>query len=104
MAATVVSLATSLTAAVVPSSFSSSSSFVFTKLWSTPCLRITFSVSPFSYSRGGGKLMAHSLARATLGLTQPANIDAPKVFFLPPPSHFSLKEFTPTFCLFVFCG
>ncbi|KAG6739848.1 hypothetical protein POTOM_057463 [Populus tomentosa] len=81
MAATVVSLATSLTAAVVPSSLSSSSAFVFTKLWSTPCLRITFSVSPFSYSRGGGKLMAHSLARATLGLTQPANIDAPKIAF-----------------------
>jgi hypothetical protein len=41
--------------------------------------------------------MAHSLARATLGLTQPANIDAPKVFFLPPPSHFSSKRIYPNF-------
>jgi leucyl aminopeptidase len=34
--------------------------------------------------------MAHSLARATLGLTQPANIDAPKVFFSAPSLSFFL--------------
>ncbi|KAJ6759187.1 LEUCINE AMINOPEPTIDASE 2 CHLOROPLASTIC-RELATED [Salix koriyanagi] len=76
MAAIAVSLATSLTSAVVPSSLTS---FVFNKLNSAPCLRITFSVSRFSSYRGGGKLMAHSLVRATLGLTQPANIDVPKI-------------------------
>ncbi|KAJ6925182.1 leucine aminopeptidase 1-like [Populus alba x Populus x berolinensis] len=67
--------------AVVRSSFSSSPSLFLTKLKSAPCLRFTFSVSPFdSYRRRGVKLMAHS-ARATLGLTQPANIDVPKIAF-----------------------
>ncbi|XP_011033404.1 PREDICTED: leucine aminopeptidase 1 [Populus euphratica] len=81
MAVIVVSLATSLTAVVVRSSFSSSPSLFLTKLKSAPCLRFTFSVSPFdSYRRRGVKLMAHS-ARATLGLTQPANIDVPKIAF-----------------------
>ena len=104
MAAIAVSLATSLTSAVVPSSLTS---FVFNKLNSAPCLRVTFSVSRFSSYRGGGKLMAHSLVRATLGLTQPANIDVPKVFFLlscPLTLIFPLNEYTPAFCLFVFCG
>ncbi|KAF9662745.1 hypothetical protein SADUNF_Sadunf18G0086200 [Salix dunnii] len=76
MAAIAVSLATSLTSVVVPSSLTS---LVFNKLNSAPCLRVTFSISRFSSYRGGGKLMAHSLARATLGLTQPANIDVPKI-------------------------
>ncbi|KAG6772250.1 hypothetical protein POTOM_023650 [Populus tomentosa] len=81
MAVIVASLATSLTAAVVRSSFSSSPSLFLTKLKSAPCIRFTFSVSPFdSYRRRGVKLMAHS-ARATLGLTQPANIDVPKIAF-----------------------
>ncbi|XP_002529380.2 leucine aminopeptidase 1 isoform X1 [Ricinus communis] len=83
MAARVVSLAASISSFAVPFSSTSSSLFL-TRLRSPSVLRFSFAVAPLSYrSRGGGggKLMAHSLARATLGLTQPANVDVPKISF-----------------------
>jgi leucyl aminopeptidase len=73
MAAIVVSLASAL----VASSSRSSSSLVFAKLRSSAALRVSFTVSPFNSRRG--RLMAHTLAQATLGLTLPASIEAPKV-------------------------
>ncbi|XP_059453316.1 leucine aminopeptidase 1-like [Corylus avellana] len=75
MAAIVVSLASAL----VASSSRSSSSLVFAKLRSSTALRVSFAVSPFSSRRG--RFMAHTLAQATLGLTLPASIEAPKVSF-----------------------
>ncbi|XP_062157954.1 leucine aminopeptidase 1-like [Alnus glutinosa] len=75
MAAIVVSLASAL----VASSSRSSSSLVFAKLRSSSALRVSFAVAPFSSRRG--RVMAHTLAQATLGLTLPASIEAPKVSF-----------------------
>ncbi|KAA8535356.1 hypothetical protein F0562_030357 [Nyssa sinensis] len=75
MAAIVVSLASSLS--LVAST--SSSSLVFTKLRSTPVLRFSFAVTPLCFPRG--KRMAHALAQATLGLTQPAQIEPYKISF-----------------------
>ncbi|GLT73361.1 hypothetical protein SLA2020_452270 [Shorea laevis] len=57
----------------------SSSSLVFAKLRSSTALRVSFAVSPFSSRRG--RLMAHTLAQDTLGLTLPASVEAPKVSF-----------------------
>lgn len=74
MVAIVVSLASTLFAAASPSS---SSSF-FTKLRSSPNLRLSFaSVSPLGSRRG--KLMAHTIAQATLGLTLPSSLEPEKV-------------------------
>ncbi|XP_059637737.1 leucine aminopeptidase 1-like [Cornus florida] len=75
MAAIVVSFTSSLTR--IASSASSSSSSVFTKLRSTHLLRLPFA----TVTSRRGKRMAHSLARATLGLTHPAQIDPPKICF-----------------------
>uniref|UniRef100_A0A5B6YRU2 Putative leucine aminopeptidase 1 n=1 Tax=Davidia involucrata TaxID=16924 RepID=A0A5B6YRU2_DAVIN len=75
MAAIVVSLASSLT--LVASTSSSSS--VFTKLRSSPLLRLSFAATPLCCPRR--KRMAHSLARATLGLTHPAQIEPHKISF-----------------------
>ncbi|KAF7152720.1 hypothetical protein RHSIM_Rhsim01G0033200 [Rhododendron simsii] len=75
MAAIVVSLASSLAS----TTSSSSSSLVFRKLRSTPLLGLSFAVTPLCCRRG--KRMAHSLARATLGLTHPVQIDPPKISF-----------------------
>ncbi|WCJ29886.1 Leucine aminopeptidase chloroplastic [Euphorbia peplus] len=81
MAAIVVSLASSISSLVLPSS--SSSSLLFTKLRSSSSshspLLIRF--SPLSSPRRAGYRMAHSIARATLGLTQPNSIDFPKISF-----------------------
>ncbi|KAB1206002.1 Leucine aminopeptidase 3, chloroplastic [Morella rubra] len=77
MAAIVVSWASTLVSA--SASRSSSSSFVLTRLHSSAVLRVSFGVAPFC-SRGG-RLMAHTLARAALGLTQPANLEVSKVSF-----------------------
>ncbi|XP_065849020.1 leucine aminopeptidase 1-like [Euphorbia lathyris] len=78
MTAKVVSLAASISSLVIPSS----SSLLFTKFRSSsPLLRFSLAVSPLSHRRRGGYLMAHSLARATLGLTQPNTIDVPKISF-----------------------
>ncbi|PON41909.1 Peptidase M17, leucine aminopeptidase/peptidase B [Parasponia andersonii] len=77
MVAIVVSLASTLfTAAASPSS----STTLLTKLRFAPSLRLSFAVTPLSYRRGG-KLMAHTIARATLGLTQPSAIEPPKISF-----------------------
>lgn len=73
-AAIVVSLATSISSFVIPSSSTSSS-----LLRSSPLLRFSLAVSPLCYRIGKRNLMAHSLARATLGLTQPNSFDFPKV-------------------------
>ncbi|KAK3007313.1 LOW QUALITY PROTEIN: hypothetical protein RJ639_016247 [Escallonia herrerae] len=60
-------------------STSSSSSSVFTKLRSSRFSGLSFSVIPLCSRRG--RRMAHALARATLGLTQPAHIETPKICF-----------------------
>ncbi|PQP98422.1 leucine aminopeptidase 1 [Prunus yedoensis var. nudiflora] len=75
MVAYVVSLASTLIAVTSPS-YSSS---LLTKLRSSPSLRLSFAVTPLCSRRG--KLMAHTLARATLGLTFPSGLDAPKISF-----------------------
>ncbi|XP_004287132.1 PREDICTED: leucine aminopeptidase 1-like [Fragaria vesca subsp. vesca] len=76
MVASVVSLASSFIAVTSPSY---SSSFL-SKLRSAPSLRLSFTVSPLCSRRG--RHMAHTIARATLGLTQisPA-FEAPKLTF-----------------------
>ncbi|XP_060210114.1 leucine aminopeptidase 2, chloroplastic isoform X2 [Lycium barbarum] len=51
----------------------------FTKFKSSPLWTLSFSVTPL-YSRRS-KRMAHSIARATLGLTQINQIDTPKISF-----------------------
>ncbi|CAL5402149.1 unnamed protein product [Camellia sinensis] len=53
-----------------------SSSLVFTKLRSTPLLGLSFALTPLCSRRA--KRMAHSLTRATLGLTHPSPIEPPK--------------------------
>ncbi|XP_028069698.1 leucine aminopeptidase 2, chloroplastic-like [Camellia sinensis] len=78
MAAIEVSLASTLFT-TLSSSSSSSSSFLFRKLRSTPFLCLSFAVKPLCSLRGNR--MAHSLARATLGLTHPAQIEPPKISF-----------------------
>ncbi|XP_028101259.1 leucine aminopeptidase 1-like [Camellia sinensis] len=78
MAAIEVSLASTLFT-TSSSSSSSSSSFLFRKLRSTPFLCLAFAVKPLCSLRGNR--MAHSLARATLGLTHPAQIEPPKISF-----------------------
>ncbi|KAM5548207.1 leucine aminopeptidase 1 [Rosa sericea] len=77
MVASVLSLASSFIAVTSSSSPSYSSSFL-TKLRHAPCLRLCLAVSPLR----GKKHMAHTIARATLGLTQisPA-FEAPKLTF-----------------------
>ncbi|GAV83215.1 Peptidase_M17 domain-containing protein/Peptidase_M17_N domain-containing protein [Cephalotus follicularis] len=85
MTAIVVSLATSiLTKFPFPSSSSSLRSstapLLFTKLRPSPALRLSFAVTPL-FCTNRGKLMAHTLARATLGLTQPAQIEPTKISF-----------------------
>ncbi|XP_052199219.1 leucine aminopeptidase 1-like [Diospyros lotus] len=72
MAAIVASLASSLAS-------TSSSTFLFTKFRSTPVLGLSFAVTPLCSRRG--RRMAHTLVRATLGLTQPAHIEPPKISF-----------------------
>ncbi|KAL7237525.1 hypothetical protein ACSBR2_003763 [Camellia fascicularis] len=80
MAAIVVSLASSLASSTLSSSYSSSSSsLVFTKLRSTPFLGLSFALTPLCSRRA--KRMAHSLTRATLGLTHPSPIEPPKISF-----------------------
>ncbi|KAE9462579.1 hypothetical protein C3L33_05509, partial [Rhododendron williamsianum] len=76
MAAIVVSL---IASSLASTTSSSSSSLVFRKLRSTPLLGLSFAVTPLCCRRR--KRMAHSLARATLGLTQPVQIDPPKISF-----------------------
>ncbi|KAG7945323.1 hypothetical protein I3843_15G145900 [Carya illinoinensis] len=77
MAPIVVSSATTLTAASSSRSFSSS--LLFTTLRSSTALRVSFAVSPFCSSRD--RFMARMLAPDTLGLTLPANVEAPKISF-----------------------
>ncbi|KAL4564167.1 hypothetical protein LXL04_028220 [Taraxacum kok-saghyz] len=65
-----------------------SSSFIFTKFRSIPHLRFSFSVTTAANATSGnsllfcsrrGKRMAHTLAKATLGLTHPAEIESHKI-------------------------
>lgn len=97
MAAIVVSLATSLSSSSYSLNAlrSSSSSLFFSKLGPVRSVAVpgfgfrvvSFGVvhqgrGPFCFYSSGrreGKFMAHSIARATLGLTQPAQIEPPKV-------------------------
>ncbi|KAI3496078.1 hypothetical protein L1887_38428 [Cichorium endivia] len=63
----------------------SSSSFIFTKFRSIPHLRFSFSVTTAATSGNllfcsrRGKRMAHTIAKATLGLTHPAAIESHKI-------------------------
>lgn len=76
MAASFASLASSF----VASSSSSCYSSLFSKLRPSPIFGIPIAArTPFCSRRA--KLMAHTLARATLGLTQPANVEACKISF-----------------------
>ncbi|KAK4479468.1 hypothetical protein RD792_014982 [Penstemon davidsonii] len=52
---------------------------IFTKFRFTPIRDISFAITPLSSRRA--KRMAHSIARATLGLTEPNKIDPPKISF-----------------------
>ncbi|KAJ9688991.1 hypothetical protein PVL29_014576 [Vitis rotundifolia] len=80
MAATASPVVVSLVSSLVASAPSSScSSLIFTRLRSSPSLPFSFAVKPLCFRRG--KLMAHTLARATLGLTHPSNIEPPKISF-----------------------
>ncbi|XP_028793938.1 leucine aminopeptidase 1 [Neltuma alba] len=63
----------------VSSSKSSSLFLVTATLRSASASRISISAAPLRPATQ--KLMAHTLARATLGLTQPANIEIPKISF-----------------------
>ncbi|XP_038890432.1 leucine aminopeptidase 1-like [Benincasa hispida] len=82
MAALVGSLSTTFASS---SSYSFRSSFLLTKLThfyrpsSLASHRVSFSFVPFSSRRG--KFMAHSLAQANLGLTNPAPNEAPQISF-----------------------
>ncbi|OMO90879.1 hypothetical protein COLO4_18809 [Corchorus olitorius] len=78
VASIVASLATSLLASSVSHSRPYSSLF-FTKLRSSSGFRFSFAVAPLSSRRA--RFMAHTIARATLGLTQPANLEHPKISF-----------------------
>ncbi|XP_050272290.1 leucine aminopeptidase 1-like [Quercus robur] len=79
MAAIVVSVASTLIASS-PRYSSSTTSLLFTKLRSSsPFLRFSLAVTPFCSRKG--RLMAHTLAQANLGLTYPAGIEAPKISF-----------------------
>ncbi|KAK3435621.1 hypothetical protein EUGRSUZ_C00345 [Eucalyptus grandis] len=75
MAAIVASLASSSSPSLLFSRFRAAAAAA-----STSSFRLSFAVSPLSSSRRG-RLMAHTLAQATLGLTQPANVDVPKIAF-----------------------
>ncbi|KAJ8750677.1 hypothetical protein K2173_015858 [Erythroxylum novogranatense] len=57
-----------------------SSPLIFTRFRTGSSLRFPLAIATFCSGRRS-KLMASSLARATLGLTQPANIDVPKISF-----------------------
>ncbi|KAK4481917.1 hypothetical protein RD792_012830 [Penstemon davidsonii] len=62
-------------------------SSIFTKLQFSPIWDISFAITPFSSSSSSSssrrvvKRMAHSIAHATVGLTQPNKIDPPKISF-----------------------
>ncbi|KAF8393028.1 hypothetical protein HHK36_021269 [Tetracentron sinense] len=71
-------MATAIVVSFASSLVSSSTSLILTKLRPSPILRIPFP-SPLRSSRR--LRMAHTLAYATLGLTQPANINLPKIEF-----------------------
>ncbi|XP_057969803.1 leucine aminopeptidase 1 [Malania oleifera] len=74
------SIISTLASSFVLYSSSSSSSLIFTGLRSAPALRLHLAVTPLLCSRRG-KHMAHGIARATLGLTQPASSEVPKICF-----------------------
>ncbi|KAA0056103.1 hypothetical protein IC582_011471 [Cucumis melo] len=84
MAAIVGSLGTTFVSSSSSYSFRSSS-FLLTKLTHLYCpsssasRRVSFAFDPFSSRRG--KFMAHSLAQANLGLTNPAPNESPQISF-----------------------
>ncbi|CAI0394542.1 unnamed protein product [Linum tenue] len=53
----------------------------FSRVLSSSSSSSSSSRSPLCYRRGQRRLMAHSIARATLGLTQPNAVDVPKIAF-----------------------
>ncbi|KAA3477614.1 leucine aminopeptidase 1-like [Gossypium australe] len=79
MVATIVASLPSFLLASSVAHSSSTSSLIFNKLRSSSRLRFSFAVAPLCSRRA--KFMAHTLASANLGLTQPANIENPKISF-----------------------
>ncbi|KAI3446748.1 hypothetical protein Pfo_003413 [Paulownia fortunei] len=75
----VASTSFSLLASASSSCYNHSCSSLFTKLRFGPIWGISLTFTPLSSRRA--KRMAHSIARATLGLTQPNKIDPPKLLF-----------------------
>ncbi|KAG9143698.1 hypothetical protein Leryth_018862 [Lithospermum erythrorhizon] len=73
-------LTTTAFASLVTSTSSSYSSSYFAKLHFRPSWNIGFAVSPLSSSRATRR-MAHSIAKATLGLTHPNQIQLIKISF-----------------------
>ncbi|XP_031121335.1 leucine aminopeptidase 2, chloroplastic-like [Ipomoea triloba] len=72
-------LATNIAVTAASTSTSTSTSSIFLKFRSTSAWAISFSVSPLCCRRP--RRMAHSIARATLGLTHPNQIERPKISF-----------------------
>ncbi|MBA0839134.1 hypothetical protein Goarm_004898, partial [Gossypium armourianum] len=79
MVATIVASLPSFLLASSVAHSSSTSSLIFNKLRSSSRLRFSFAVAPLCSRRA--KFMAHTLASANLGLTQPANVENPKIAF-----------------------
>ncbi|XP_054807544.1 leucine aminopeptidase 1-like [Prosopis cineraria] len=77
MASIVVSFAASFLA--TSSAFSSSSLFLSFRLSSASSSRLCSPVRPLCYPTR--RFMAHTFVRASLGLTQPSNIETPKISF-----------------------
>ncbi|KAL3533075.1 hypothetical protein ACH5RR_006596 [Cinchona calisaya] len=73
------SLAASTSYTITTTTNYSCYSSVFAKFRSNPIWGFSFSVAPLCSRRA--KRMAHSIANSTLGLTQPNQIEAPKIFF-----------------------
>ncbi|KAL4284989.1 hypothetical protein GQ457_16G000870 [Hibiscus cannabinus] len=79
MVVTIVASLPSFLLASSVSHASSTSSLFFTRLRSSAGFRLSFAVAPLCSRRA--KFMAHSIASANLGLTQPANVEHPKIAF-----------------------
>ncbi|KAK8509309.1 hypothetical protein V6N13_062356 [Hibiscus sabdariffa] len=79
MVVTIVASLPSFLLASSVSHASSTSSLFFTRLRPSAGLRLSFAVAPLCSRRA--KFMAHSIASANLGLTQPANVEHPKIAF-----------------------
>ncbi|KAK6944353.1 Peptidase M17, leucyl aminopeptidase, C-terminal [Dillenia turbinata] len=83
MASIVASLASSLSSSLPYTSCSCCSSLIYSKFRASSVIRLSFVAKGFFpiCSRRVKVVMAHTIAKATLGLTLPAQIDLPKISF-----------------------